>query len=161
MPRPAAHTLTIASALLLGAPLLLSTVLTARRVQGTMPTAIDPFLVPGPDARAAAAYVNARLAPDELVLASPAVAWLVQGQAADFQMAAAAEGRATPHLPPDLPPERWAFDPRFPRARFVIVDDLWRNWAAVHVPGARQILDETAAWPLRLRSGPVHVYERP
>lgn len=169
MPRRAALVLTIASALLLGIPLLTSTLLTAQRVQGTgtmpMPTAIDPFLAPGADARAAAAYVNARLQPGELVLASPAVAWLIDGQAADFQMAAAAaasgEAAATPHLPADLPPQRWAFDPRFGRARFVIVDNLWRNWAAVHVPGAKEMLDEVTTWPLRLQSGPVHVHERP
>jgi hypothetical protein len=89
------------------------------------------------------------------------VAWLVEGQAADFQMAAAAAGRATPHLPSNLPPQRWAFDPRFRRARFVIVDDLWRNWAAVHVPGVPQMFEELSVWPLRLDTGGVQVYERP
>lgn len=158
MPRPGALALT---GLLLGTPLLISTLLTAQRVQGTMQTAIDPFLVAGREARAAAAYANARMAPGELVLASPAVAWLIEGQAADFQMASAASARATPHLPPDLPPERWAFDPRFRRARFVIVDDLWRNWAAVHVQGVREMLEEVEAWPLQLEVGRVQVYERP
>lgn len=145
---------------LLGTPLLLSTATTVEQVRGRMETAIDPFLVAGPEARAAAAYVNARLAPGELALASPAVAWLIEGQAADFQMAAAATGRATPHLPADVPADRWAFDPRFGRARFVVVDALWRNWAAVHVPGAGEMVEEVAGWPLRLEVGRVRVYER-
>jgi hypothetical protein len=123
-------------------------------------TALDPFLVPGAPARAAAAYVNARVGPEDLTLASPAVAWLIDGRAADYQMAAAATGLATPHLPSDMPETRWRFDPRTENALFVIVDDLWRRWAAAHVPGVAELLAQLGDWQLRLDSDGVQVYER-
>jgi hypothetical protein len=158
IPRTAAVAVT---AVLVGAPLLTSAWLSGQRVAGRIPTAIDPFLVAGPEARAAAAFVNGELEPGELVLASPAVAWLIEGEAADFQMAVAVTGQATPHLPANLPAERWAFDPSFNRARFVIVDDLWRNWAAVHVPGVKEMLVEVETWDLQLAGERVRTYERP
>jgi hypothetical protein len=39
---------------------------------------------------------------------------------------AAYQGHLTPHLPADLPRDRFAFDPRFATARFVVIDPLWR-----------------------------------
>ena len=151
----------IVAGMLLITPLLVSTHLTWQHARRGFPTAIDPFLVAGPEARAATAYVNRHLRPGELTLASPAVAWLVEGNVADYQMAVAATGRATPHLPADIPSGRWAFDPRFGRARFVIVDNLWRNWAVFHVPGVQEMLAEVEKWPVPLAAGGVRVYERP
>ncbi|MBL8056991.1 MAG: hypothetical protein JNK29_09855 [Anaerolineales bacterium] len=124
-------------------------------------TPIDPFLVNAADARAAAAFVNARIAATDVVIASPAVAWQLAGRPADFQMAVAAGGRATPHLPADLPADRWAFDPRFAPARFVIVDDLWRNWAAVHIPAVDAQLRAMDNWPTLFQAGAVRVYSNP
>ncbi len=124
-------------------------------------TPLDPFLVRAAEARAAADFVNAHSGADDLTLASPAVAWLLRGQVADFQMAAAAAGRATPHLPADLPAERFVFDPGFARARFVIVDDLWRNWAAVHVPEVDARLRDMDNWPTVFRAGAVVVAANP
>lgn len=134
---------------------------TLAQARETFTTPIDDFLVAAADARAAAAFVNARLAPDDVVLASPAVAWQLSGRPADFQMAAAAAGLATPHLPADLPPVRFAFDPRFERARFVVVDNLWRNWAAVHVPTVDAWLRAMDNWPIVFRAGAVSVYLNP
>jgi hypothetical protein len=124
-------------------------------------TPIDPFLVNAADARAAAAFANAHLGDADVVIASPAVAWQLAGRAADFQMALAATGRATPHLPADLPPERLAFDPRFEGARFVIVDDLWRNWAAVHIPEVDAWLRAMENWPTVFRAGQIVIYQNP
>lgn len=93
-------------------------------VNGRFITAIDPFLLPAADVVAATAFVNEHIQPDELVIASPTVAWAVNGRSADFQMMVAANSVATPHLPANLPPERWAFDPTIQNARFVIVDSL-------------------------------------
>lgn len=124
------------------------------------PTPIDSFLVEPAEARAAAQFVDTRLGADEVVVASPAVAWLITGQAADFQMAVAATGQATPHLPADIPPERFAFDPRFATARYLIVDDLWRNWAAVHLPPVDALLATLDNQPPEFESGRIRVYAR-
>jgi len=160
--RPLSHA---GAALLLlalaGTPLLTILVHTIHQARDGYHTVIDPFLVNPGDAKQAAAYVNARTAPDEGVIASPAVAWLLTAQAADFQMSVAAGGQATPHLPADLPAARFAFDPDYRRARFVIVDNLWYTWAVWNVAGVRDMLDALAEWEVVFESGAVQVYENP
>ncbi len=142
-------------------PFVISTTRTVANVQSGFQTSIDDFLVNPDDAREAAAFVNAHTRADELVIASPALAWLFRADAADFQMAAAAAGQSTVHVPDDLPSNRFAFDPRVPRARFVVVDNLWRNWAAVDIPAAAEMLRQVQAWPLVLRAGEIEVYRNP
>ena len=133
-----------------------------RAVQSGFQTTIDPFLIRPEDARAAAAVINVTVAPDDVVIASPAVAWLVRARVADFQMVTAAAGEAGPHLPADLPPERWAFDPALSRARYVVVDNLWRAWGAVHLPGVRSMLATVEAeWTLVFQAEEIAVYARP
>jgi hypothetical protein len=86
---------------------------------------------------------------------------MLQANTADMQMPIAYRGQATPHLPGHLPAERWAFDPSIGRARFVIVDNLWRNWAMPNVPGVSEMLHEIEAWPIVLRSDEVVIYQNP
>lgn len=124
-------------------------------------TDIDPFLIEANSAQAAAAFVNAQVKGDDLVIASPAVAWPIQSNVADFQMSIAYSGQATPHLPANVPAERWAFDPRYSQARFVIVDNLWRNWAVPNVAGVREMLIDVETWPLALKTGQISVYAKP
>jgi hypothetical protein len=76
-------------------------------------------------------------------------------------MALAAAGQAAPHVPPNLPRQRYAFDPRFERARYVIVDNLWRNWGVFHAPGLAARLAEVETWPAVFRAGEIVVYQRP
>jgi hypothetical protein len=124
-------------------------------------TEIEPFLIDAASAQAAAAFVNARVNVNDLVIASPAIAWQVQSNVADFQMSIAYGGQATPHLPANVPADRWAFDPRYQHARFVIVDNLWRNWAVPNVPGVREMLSVVETWPLALKTGEIDVYANP
>jgi hypothetical protein len=105
--------------------------------------------------------VNRQVASDDLVIASPTLAWTLQSKVADMQMPFAYRGRVTPHLPGSIPAERWAFDPSVERARYVIVDNLWRNWAVPNVPGVSDLLHEIEAWPIVLRSGEIVVYQNP
>ena len=67
----------------------------------------------------------------------------------------------TPHLPADLPAARFAFDPDYRRARFVIVDNLWYTWAVWNIAGVRDMLDALAGWKMTFESGAVQVYENP
>ncbi|MBN1426816.1 MAG: glycosyltransferase family 39 protein [Anaerolineae bacterium] len=121
-------------------------------------TPIDPFLVDANDAHRAADFVNAHTDPTDVVIASPATAWLLDAQAADFQMAIAAAGQATPHLPADIPSERFVFDPRFTEARYVVIDNLWRNWGTIHVPGLAPIIDALESREPVFIAGEVAVY---
>ncbi len=133
-------------------------VLVVWAVNGRFTTDIDPFLLPAVDVESVSRYVNQKLKPDEFVIASPTVGWMVNGRSADFQMTVAVNGVATPHLPADIAPERWAFNPDYHAARFVVVDDLWRRWAIVHVPGVEAMLADVDTWPMVFESGSIQVF---
>jgi len=120
-----------------------------------------PVLIHPQDARRIAVDVNRCVAPTDVVLASPGVAWLFAANVADFQMAAAVDGRATPHLPGDIPQERFTFDPRYTSARLVVVDNLWRTWGAANVPGVAAMLPVIEAWPKVAEYGALVVYQNP
>ncbi len=141
--------------------LLFSSYQTFRQVNQGFHIPIDSFLIKPEDARQAAQYVNAHAQPGDVVIASPGVAWLIEGDVADFQMAMAAAGQVTPHLPADLPPERFAFDPRFEEARFVMVDPLWDTWAIIHIPGLSDELLTIRNRGTAFQSGSIEVYEEP
>ncbi|MBN2004559.1 MAG: glycosyltransferase family 39 protein [Anaerolineae bacterium] len=147
-------------------PFATSLVWTWKQTREGFSTVIDPFVLDPPAARQAADFVNAHVAaaqtiPGDLVIASPALAWMIRSDVADFQMAAAFNGQATPHFPAGVPPDRWAFDPSYGRARFIIVDNLWYNWAVMNVPGVPEILGEMEAWSRVFATGQVTVYCNP
>ena len=124
-------------------------------------TSLDPFLLDGEVAQKTADFVNARLPKGALVIGSPGMVWQLNGRRADFQMPAAFDGQATPHLPANLPPERWAFDPSYREADFVVVDNLWGNWAVPHVPGVEAMMATVTEWPLVYEEGEFRVYLNP
>jgi hypothetical protein len=155
--RPAAAALSM----LVAAAMLFSAIRLVEQVRNGFNTDIDGFLLDPLAARAASAFVNQRAASDDLVIASPTLAWMLQAKAADMQMPIAYRGQATPHLPANVSRERWAFDPSVKRARYVIVDNLWRNWAVPNVPGVIDMLQEIEVWPIVFRSGEVVVYQNP
>ena len=148
-------------AMIAAAPVAVSIVLTLDRVSGRFGTVIDPFLIEPDDARRVADYVNSTANAEDLIIASPGVGWQLRASVADFQMAVAASGQATVHLPAGIPPDRFAFDARLSNARLVIVDNLWRNWGAVHMPQVAAMIREVESWPLALRSGEIAVYRNP
>ncbi|MEM8861243.1 MAG: glycosyltransferase family 39 protein [Chloroflexota bacterium] len=142
-------------------PLAISTGLTWQRVQNQFGTNIDPFLLNAADAIVATDFVNNNLDQGDVVLASPGLAWRIDGKVADFQMALAAEGIGTPHLPADLPSERFEFDPTFENARYVVEDNLWRNWAYFHIPELVEKREIFQQWPIVFQSGEITVFENP
>lgn len=123
-------------------PLITALGFTLEYVNTRYPTAIDPFLIAPQDARNVIDYLNGHTRDNDLVIASPSIGWALHANAADFQMSVAAEGIVTPHLPGNIPPERFAFDPRFSQARFVVVDNWWHSWGALHVPTLAEKLRE-------------------
>ena len=141
--------------------LLLSTLGLIRQVRAGFHTGIDEFLLDPQAALAAAEFVNQRAATVDVVIASPTLAWLLRTNAADMQMPIAYRGQATPHLPGDIPADRWAFDPSVTQARYVIVDNLWRNWAAPNVSGVGETLQTLETWPLVGRFGEIEIYQNP
>ena len=147
--------------LLIATPFVMSIKSTLEQARNRFSTGIDEFLINPADARAAAAFVNHRVNADDLIIASPGLAWLLHGHVADFQVAMAAEGQATAHLPADIPADRFAFDARYTQARFVVVDNLWRNWAAVNIPAVAEMLQVVESWPLVFQVGEIAVHRNP
>ena len=113
------------------------------------------------DARRVAEFVNSQVVPSDVVIASPGVAWLFQAHTADFQMSVAANGQETPHLPANLPASRFVFNPDYKQAHFVVVDNLWRNWAVWNIVGVPDMLRQMQSWSLVFKSGEIEVYCNP
>lgn len=125
----------------------------------TLSLPIDPWLVrDGDDARAAAAFVNARVLPSDLVIASPAVAWLVEARAIDHLQATARAhpGTAVAFYPPAIAPTRWRYDPAVRGARYVVLDRLTDAWVAADAP-TRRVLSSLADVVPAFRAGDYRV----
>lgn len=126
------------------------------------PTRLDFVSVTNPaDARQVAEWVNARTQREDVVLASPTIAWLLDANAADFQQALAFEGIATANYATGLPRARFLYDVSFENARFVIVDRLWRGWAVEIMPELRNSLKLVQSWRRVYSQGEFEVYQNP
>jgi 4-amino-4-deoxy-L-arabinose transferase-like glycosyltransferase len=126
------------------------------------PTMIDSYLLNPSHAQGAIDYVNRAIQQDDVVIASPGLAWAINGDVADFQMSIAYQGIATEHLPNNIPSDRWVFDPTYTRARFVIIDNLWLNWAVNEMDEVRTMVEDvTLRWQLAFEAGAIKVYENP
>lgn len=143
---------------LLVSPFLVSSLDGVQQVSRGLQTPIDPFLLNAQDAQQVAAFVNTQVTPADVVIASPALAWSITANVADFQMVAAYRGVATAHLPANIPSTRFRFDPTPEFAHFVIVDNLWQDWAVYHVPGTPALIAQVEQWPLVAQAGAIRVY---
>lgn len=78
----------------------------------------------------------------------------------ELLLATAVQGINTPHLPAELPSNRYAFNPHIQEAQIVVIDNLWHNWAQIHVPGvAEKMADLQTKIPI-FQSGDITVYRR-
>jgi hypothetical protein len=150
-----------ATFLVLGTPWLFAIFGQIRALDSSLATEISHVLVDPEDAYETAAYVNNLVGQDDLVVASPALAWLINARVTDFQISLAYGGYETRHFPSDIPHSRFVFDPSVARARYVVVDRIWDNWAEANVPDLDVILDAIEAWPLAAEFGEFRVYENP
>ena len=142
-------------------PLLIAVVLLANQITTGLRTPVDDVLIDPLAARAASQFINRESSTEDVVIASPALAWLLHAQVADFQIALAAEGKSTAHFPTDVPADRFAFDPRYTHAKFVVIDRVWRNWAALAMPEVATMMSEVVKWPLAFQAGEIDVYRNP
>ena len=126
------------------------------------PDSLSIVSLPPTEARAMAEFLVARREPAELVLATPALAWMLPGAVADYQMALAAAGLASAHLPTNLPPARFAYDARFATARYAVVDSYLFRWALLRMPElARQVAVIEAEWERIFVTETMAIYQRP
>ncbi len=143
------------------APLLFTVYQMTTQVYQGLQTSIDWALVDPGGARQVAAFVNQRVNPGDLVIASPATAWMFDANVTDFQQAVAAKGIATVHFPGDIPPDRFVFPVDEQGARFVVIDRIWTNWGAIQMPAVKDLIAEVEHWPAVFTDGEYIVYENP
>lgn len=147
--------------LLVLGPLMISTIQLLGEVQNGFARGDSWAYVPVGPARAAIDYVNQRATENDLVLASPAIAWALEGQAADFQQVLAYSGQAAIDYPADLPKDRFAFEVSLQRAAYVIVDPIWSEWGAVHLRAVDEMLEQLENWPVVWQRGEIVVRANP
>jgi hypothetical protein len=147
--------------ILLVAPFLLSVFSTVQSVESGFTTPFDQVLVEGNDARVISNYVNFHAGPSDLVVTSPTLGWLIDAEVADFQMVLAYQNSPTLHFPADIPKAHFAYSADYRRAKFAVVDPVWRNWGAVNMPAVAVLLEEVQDWPLVYQQGDIYVYQNP
>ena len=145
-----------------GSLLIASVPSTVAAVQNGYATDIDSFLINPSDAKQVASFINSHVSTNDVIVASPVVGWQFGGHPEDFQMAVAATDHvATPHLPGNIPPERLAFNPDYHQARFVVIDNLWRNWGVIFIPGLSDVVNDVQTnWRKVYELGQFSIYER-
>ena len=122
---------------------------------------IDPVMVEVKDAEKVIEFINERIDPENVVLASPALAWAIESNSADFQMAVAVLGGKTKHFPTDIPSDRFEFNPEYGQVDYVIIDPIWINWAVPNMPEVADMVQEVKNWPKIYYSGQVEIYKNP
>ena len=142
-------------------PIVITGLLDFDQVINGIESDIDSVLVDPVAAEEAVNYVNARIRTNDLVIASPALAWAMDANAADFQMALAYKGEETMHFPGDIPKDRFSYAVDFSEATYIVIDPIWRNWAVLNMDGVQQMVDEVNKWPLVLEVGEIEVYKNP
>jgi hypothetical protein len=142
-------------------PFVITTFLNFYNNTGMQSHKISPLLVNTQDAQNAIKYVNKNLNQDDLVIASPALAWAIESNAADFQQSLAFMGKKTKHFPADIPRSRFAFNASYLNAKFVILDPIWWNWAVPNMEEVEKMTDLVTQWDLVYQSGDVAVYKNP
>ena len=126
-------------------------------------TRLDAVLALKPsDAVVVTDYVNQQTQPDDVVLASPTIAWRLDARVADFEQMLAFDGKETENYGAHgMPRTRFVFAPTLENATFVIVDSLWRGWAVREMPDLREYLQKIQTWPRVMQRGNFEVYRNP
>lgn len=124
-------------------------------------TRLDVVLVRPSDAVAVTDYVNQQSQVDDLVLASPAIAWRLKTRVADFEQMLAFDGKRSQNYGKGVARTRFVFAPSLERATYVVVDNMWRVWATKHMPDLKDYIQTVESWPRVLRQGDFEVYQNP
>jgi hypothetical protein len=123
---------------------------------------IDPILINPQDAIKTAQHIKKHRTDQDLIIGSPAFVWQFTDKVSDFQVSVVSKGIDTIHLPGEIPKSRFAYDPGVEAAQFVVIDPIWRNWAAVNMPAVKELMEYVESnWPIVFQSGAMQVYENP
>lgn len=104
-------------------------------------------------------FVNQNIKEKDFVIASPHIGWQINGKASDIFPSLMVKGIKTPFYG-IIPRHRFAFDCSYDKAKFVIMDNFWRNWGT-KILVVKTMMDEIETWPIALRSGEFVIYQNP
>jgi len=121
-------------------------------------TPMDSYLVDYFDAKAAAEYVNGHVNTKDLVIASPATAWMIKSNRADFQIPIVYDGNPSIHLPTNIPSDRFSYDSDYHSAKFIIVDNIWTDYAIHDNYFILKMYEEINNWPIVWSDGQLRVH---
>ena len=125
-------------------------------------TEFDSLLIPLDEFHAVTEYVNRHVSSNDLVLASPAVAWAIHANSTDYQISIAVNQAGTIHFPLGIPRERLRFDTDYHKARYWIVDTIVLSWGQYVIPETQRMLKEVQAnWIPVYQTSTITVYENP
>lgn len=148
-----------ATLILVCSPITMSSYQMIVQVRSHMITLIDDFLIDADDAYAVADFINTHSDESDLVVASAPIGCLLDTDVAEFQMSAVSGGLDAVHIPGNLPENRFAFSTDYRDARYIVIDDLWRRWGAVHIPQLAEMMEIVQGWELIFEAGSIQVYE--
>jgi len=133
-----------------------------RQVMTHFSTDFDPLMISIDEVRMVTDYVNHQVSSNDLVLASPAIAWSIHANSTDYQISIAVNQGGTIHFPLGIPKERMRFDTDYHQSRYLIVDTIILSWGQFVIPESQDILKEVQAnWIRVYQTSTITVYENP
>lgn len=134
----------------------------ANDVDSRFDTRIEYFLVSSDEAHHIKEMVIDYAKSDDVILVSPTLAWMFDNHVTDYQLSSLSSGVDGVHFPTELYPDRFAFEVDYRQANYAIVDNLWRDWGAVHMPiVADMLLEIQTNWQLIYKGTTINIYQNP
>jgi len=114
------------------------------------------------EVEAAAAWLNERVGPDDLVVCHQNIGWLLNSHTADLMQATAWTGRPTFTFEKTLEKERFRYSADLHAARFLVIGDIDQRWT-LSQPNVSWIVEEISRlrWPIVWRGENYIIVENP
>ncbi|MGB8253488.1 MAG: hypothetical protein WCF08_09745, partial [Anaerolineaceae bacterium] len=143
-------------------PILFFYLYTLNDVMSHFHSKLDWILVDPVEARQAIDFINQNTGSEDLVIGSPAITWALKCRTADFQMTIAYDGVKTVHFPPNMPLERFAFDPSLLKAKYVVLDPVWEEFGIPAMPSVEGLSEVIISnWQMVFDIGDIQIYQNP
>lgn len=127
-------------------------------IQNEFTTSVEHFLINADEAHHVQDilidYTNSK----DIIIVSPTLAWMFDAKVTDFQLSSLSQSIDGVHFPAKLYPDRFAFDVDYTHATYAIVDNLWRDWGAIHMPSVANMFRDIQNWELIFEVDTIQVY---
>jgi hypothetical protein len=146
--------------ILLIAPVLLSIYLMQTQIrENAYANDLEPVLADSSEASEIVNYINNNSDPNDLIIASPSIAWALKGNATDYHITLAYMGLSTTYFQNDVSHNRFRFNPSYPNAKFIIIDNLWMNWGEENLKDLVTIRHFAEQYPVVFKTKQILVYK--